>query len=131
MEDAKPTVEQAVAKLVDSIEDFARRAKPAVREIVITQEVDAIRQKWNIDDLDVLNPAYLDTLRAKKQKVFDDETRALDTEIKPQFVPLREGIGQRLAAARRIPLESERVNPDTQRRDCDGLCREVAGGARG
>jgi hypothetical protein len=109
----EPTVEQSVDHLVDSIEDFARRAKPSVREIYITQEVEAIREKWRIEDLDVLNPTYLDTLRAKKQKVFDDETRALDTAIKPQFTPLRAAIGERLAAARRIPLESERVNPDT------------------
>jgi hypothetical protein len=109
----EPTVEQSVDTLVDSIEDFARRAKPSVREIFITQEVEAICGKWRIEDLDVLNPTYLDTLRATKQKLFDDETRALDTEIKPQFKPLRDAIGERLASARRIPLESERVNPDT------------------
>jgi hypothetical protein len=109
----EPTVEQSVDQLVDSIEDFARRAKPAVREIFITQEVDAIRDKWRIEDLDVLNPSYLDTLRAKRQKICDGETRDPDAEIRPQFKPLREAIGERLAAARRIPLESERVNRDT------------------
>ena len=45
--------------------------------------------------------------------MFDGETRALDADIRPRFAPLREAIGQRLAAARRIPLESERVDPVT------------------
>jgi hypothetical protein len=106
------TVEKAVDALVAQVDTLAGRAKPGVRDILVDDEVRRVQVKWQVDDIDALDPKYIDRLRAKKEREYDEENRTIDKEIAPQFAPLREAIGQRLAAARRIPLESERVNPD-------------------
>jgi hypothetical protein len=107
----EPTVEQLTDQLVADVELFSARARPGTRAIVIDDDVRATQEKWNVQDLDVLNPNYLETLRAKRATAYDAETRALDNEIAPRFMPLREAIGQKLADARRLRTESERVDP--------------------
>jgi hypothetical protein len=105
----EPTVEQLTDQLVEDVELFSARARSGTREIIINDEVKATQEEWDVKDLDVLNPQYLDTLWAKRAAAYDEKTSAIDKEIAPRFKPLREAIGQKLADARRLLTESERV----------------------
>jgi hypothetical protein len=107
----EPTVEQLVERLAEDVELFTARAKPGVREIVVNDEVQAKVKAWRVDDIDVLATDYIDKLRGKRGAAYDDETRQVDRAIAPRFRPLREAIGQKMADARRLRSESERVDP--------------------
>jgi hypothetical protein len=108
-------ISDEVKQLVTRVEQLEARANPGTRDLVVQQDVDAIRKQWQIPaglEGTVLNPQYVDALRQNAEQQFDGETKALDADIAPAFAPIRAAIGERLASARRVPLESERVNPD-------------------
>ncbi len=127
--ESKTTVEQQVEQLAADVELLVSRTRPGVREIVIDDEVKATQAKWAVDEIECLNPQYLDTLRAKKAKRYDEETSDVEKAIAPRIKPLREAIGQRFADARRLRSESERLDPNLHperyinARLLDELCR--------
>ena len=104
-------LEKELLELDKSVDDFRGRANVDVREITINDDVRALQQKWNIEDIPALDPKFLDNLRAKKQKDYDNATKALDGTIAARLDELRADIGQRLTEARRLRSESERIDP--------------------
>jgi hypothetical protein len=102
-----------VDALLARVELLESRARPGAAELVIEGDVTKIRQQFKLaSELGVLSADFLSTIRARAEQTFRDETKALDEEIGPAIAPLRAAIGERLAVARRVPLESERVSVD-------------------
>ena len=104
-------LEKELIDLEKAVDDFRGRANVDVREITISDDVRVLQQKWNIEDIPALDPKFLDNLRAKKQKDYDNATKALDGTIAARLDELRADIGQRLTEARRLRSESERIDP--------------------
>jgi hypothetical protein len=63
------------------VKSFDSRAKPEVRTIVIDSDINSVKEKYNIEGLDALDPTFVSRLRAKKEKEYDNETRELDRAL--------------------------------------------------
>ena len=51
-------LEKELLELDKSVDDFRGRANVDVREITINDDVRALQQKWNIEDIPALDPKF-------------------------------------------------------------------------
>ena len=108
------TVEQQVDQLVKSVETFAGRCKAGVRDILVDDEVRRVQSEMESRRFGRAGPVVTSADCARiRQRCTTTETATLDKEIGPQIEPLRAAIGQRVADARRLRLEAERVDAAT------------------
>ncbi len=109
------SLEDAVALLEANVEDLGRRSDPAVRQIVIDGDVRRIRETHKTDAIPDkhLAPTYVQDITREALDRFVGETRAIDRAVSEKYAELRERTVEEIAKGRRLPSESERLNPNT------------------
>jgi hypothetical protein len=109
------TLDAQMLTLERDLDDFRSRANPGVRALAIPDYARAIRrehQNENVPD-QFLPAGYLPKVDAEAASRYDDEARELSKSIADRVPLLRTDVTTRIADARRLRSEAERINPDT------------------
>jgi len=109
------SLEKAVVALETRVADFSGRTREAVRELVIRDDLAALRKEHGTDKIPdrFLSPDYQEALAKEAAARFDAETRDESHAIQQAIEECRTTLVAKMVGARRLPSESERINPTT------------------